>query len=136
MADLGLKAINLQDPFNPLRNLWRNVLIVAIEDAIKIKRQILKYSEFYGKRRFYEIDYVSLPNRDFDHVCSMAELDGSLVRKKVNALLERMERDDLPEMPWKRLYQSKGIYRESDGNHISVSSVWFKRRNYAGDKTK
>ena len=123
MADLGLKAINLQDPFNPLRNLWRNVLIVAIEDAIKIKRQILKYSEFYGKRRFYEIDYVSLPNRDFDHVCSMAELDGSLVRKKVNALLERMERDDLPEMPWKRLYQSKGIYRESDGNHISVSSV-------------
>ena len=26
------------------------------------------------------------------HVCSMAELDGSLVRKKVNALLERMER--------------------------------------------
>ena len=123
MADLGLKAINLEDPFNPLRNLWRNVLIVAIEDAIKIKRQILKYSEFYGKRRFYEIDYVSLPNRDFDHVCSMAELDGSLVRKKVNALLERMERDDLPEMPWKRLYQSKGIYRESDGNHISVSSV-------------
>jgi len=123
MADLGLKAINLEDPFNPLRNLWRNVLIVAIEDAIKIKRQTIKYSEFYGKRRFYELDYVSLPNRDFDHVCSMAELDGSLVRKKVNQLLERMERDDLPEMPWKRLYQSKGIYRESDGNHISVSAV-------------
>ena len=123
MADLGLKAINLEDPFNPLRNLWRNVLIVAIEDAIKIKKQTIKYSEFYGKRRFYELDYVSLPNRDFDHVCSMAELDGSLVRKKVNQLLERMERDDLPEMPWKRLYQSKGIYRESDGNHISVSAV-------------
>ena len=123
MADLGLKAINLEDSFNPLRNLWRNVLIVAIEDAIKIKKQTIKYSEFYGKRRFYELDYVSLPNRDFDHVCSMAELDGSLVRKKVNQLLERMERDDLPEMPWKRLYQSKGIYRESDGNHISVSAV-------------
>ena len=125
MADLGLKAINLEDSFNPLRNLWRNVLIVAIEDAIKIKRQTIKYSEFYGKRRFYELDYVSLPNRDFDHVCSMAELDGSLVRKKINALLERMERDgnNMPTMPWKRLYQSKGIYRESDGNHISVSAV-------------
>ena len=123
MADLGLKAINLEDPFNPLRNLWRNVLIVAIEDAIKIKKQTIKYSEFYGKRRFYELDYVSLPNRDFDHVCSMAELDGSLVRKKVNQLLERMERNDLPEMPWKRLYKSKGIYRESDGNHIPVSAV-------------
>ena len=111
MADLGLKAINLEDPFNPLRNLWRNVLIVAIEDAIKVKRQTVKYKEFYEKRRFHELDYVSLPNRDFDHVCSMAELDGSLVRKKVNALLERMESNgkDMPEMPWKRLYQSKGI---------------------------
>ena len=125
MADLGLKAINLEDPFNPLRNLWRNVLIVAIEDAIKIKRQVVKYSEFYDKRRFHELDYVSLPNRDFDHVCSMADLDGSLVRKKVREVLERMERygKDMPKMPWKRLYQSKGIYRESDGNHISVSDV-------------
>ena len=43
MADLGLKAVNLHDPFNPLRNLWRNVLIVSIEDAIKIKKQIGKY---------------------------------------------------------------------------------------------
>jgi len=125
MADLGLKAINLEDPFNPLRNLWRNVLIVAIEDAIKIKKQTVKYREFYEKRRFHELDYVSLPNRDFDHVCSMAELDGSLVRKKVNAILERMERDgnNMPTMPWKRLYQSKGIYRESDGNHTPVSAM-------------
>ena len=124
MADLGLKAINLEDPFNPLRNLWRNVLIVAIEDAIKIKKQVVKYSDFYAHRRFHELDYVSLPNRDFDHVCSMAELDGSLVRKKINKILNEMENDDnMPEMPWKRLYQSKGIYRESDGNHTPVSAV-------------
>ena len=125
MADLGLKAINLEDPFNPLRNLWRNVLIVAIEDAIKIKRQVVKYKEFYERRRFHELDYVSLPNRDFDAVCSMAELDGALVRKKVNQVLERIEKDDkdMPTMPWKRLYQSKGIYRESDGNHTPVSAM-------------
>jgi hypothetical protein len=125
MADLGLKAINLEDPFNPLRNLWRNVLIVSIEDAIKIKRQVVQYKELYEKRRFHELDYVSLPNRDFDAVCSMAELDGSLVRKKVNQVLERIEKDDnnMPSMPWKRLYQSKGIYRESDGNHTSVSAM-------------
>ena len=125
MADLGLKAVNIHDPFNPLRNLWRNVLIVSIEDAIKIKKQIVKYKELYEKRRFHEIDYVSLPNRDFDSVCSMAELDGNLVRKKVNQVLERMEKDDedMPSMPWKRLYQSKGIYRESDGNHIPVSAM-------------
>ena len=125
MADLGLKAINLEDPFNPLRNLWRNVLIVSIEDAIKIKRQVVKYKEFYERRRFHELDYVSLPNRDFDAVCSMAELDGALVRKKVNQVLERIEKDgnNMPTMPWKRLYQSKGIYRESDGNHTPVSAM-------------
>jgi len=125
MADLGLKAVNLEDTFNPLRNLWRNVLIVSIEDAIKIKKQIVKYKELYAKRRFHEIDYVSLPNRDFDSVCSMAELDGNLVRRKINEVLERMEKNDkdMPSMPWKRLYQSKGIYRESDGNHIPVSAM-------------
>ena len=127
----GLRTVNVHDSFNPLRNLWRNVLIVAIEDAIKIKKNIIKYSDFYSGRRFYELDYVSLPNRDFDAVCSMAELDGALVRRKVNQVLERMENndDDMPTMPWKRLYQSKGIYRESDGNHTPVSTVWFKRRN-------
>ena len=52
MADLGLKAINLEDPFNPLRNLWRNVLIVAIEDAIKIKKQTVKYREFMKSEDF------------------------------------------------------------------------------------
>ncbi len=125
MADLGLKAVNIHDTFNPLRNLWRNVLIVSIEDAIKIKKQIVKYKELYERRRFHEIDYVSLPNRDFDSVCSMAELDGNLVRKKINEVLERMEKNDkdMPSMPWKRLYQSKGIYRESDGNHIPVSAM-------------
>jgi hypothetical protein len=36
----------------------------------------------------------------------------------------------MPEMPWKRLYQSKGINRESDGNYTTVSALWFTRRNY------
>ena len=134
MADLGLKAINLEDPFNPLRNLWRNVLIVSIEDAIKIKRQVVKYKEFYERRRFHELDYVSLPNRDFDAVCSMAELDGALVRKKVNQVLERIEKDgnNMPTMPWKRLYQSQGFNRESDGNYTPMSAMWFTRRSYDG----
>ncbi len=50
MADLGLKAVNIHDTFNPLRNLWRNVLIVSIEDAIKIKKQIVKYKELYERQ--------------------------------------------------------------------------------------
>jgi len=35
MADLDQRTLNEYDTFNPVRNLWRNVLIVAIEDVVK-----------------------------------------------------------------------------------------------------
>lgn len=120
------KALNEYDTFDPIRNLWRNVLVVAISDAIKIKSRVLQFSEVYKNKRFYELDYVTLPNRDFDSVCSMSNLDGNLVRKKVNKLMKEMEEkngSDMPEMPWKRLYQSKGINRESDGNYTTMSAL-------------
>ena len=121
------KALNEFDTFDPVRNLWRNVLIVAISDAIKIKSNIVKFKEFYSKRRFHELDYVTLPNSDFAKICEYAELDHNLVRKKVIKTLDDMEKnydkDNMPEMPWKRLYQSKGINRESSGNHTAVSEL-------------
>jgi len=126
MADYGTKTLREYDTFDPIRNLWRNVLVVAISDAIKIKSRVLQFSSFYKNKKFYEIDYVTLPNRDFDSVCSMCDLDGNLVRKKVNKLMKEMEKkngSDMPEMPWKRLYQSKGINRESDGNYTTVSAL-------------
>ena len=121
------KALNEFDTFDPVRNLWRNVLIVAISDAIKIKSNIVKFKEFYSKRRFHELDYVTLPNSDFAKICEYAELDHNLVRKKVIKTLDNMEKnydkDNMPEMPWKRLYQSKEINRESSGNHTAVSEL-------------
>ena len=126
MADLGLKAVNLHDTFDPIRNLWRNVLVVAISDAIKIKSRTLKFSEFYSNKRFLELDYVTLPNRDFDAVCAMSDLDGNLVRKKINKVMKAMEESDgtnMPTMPWKRLYQSQGFNRESDGNYTPMSAM-------------
>ncbi len=121
------KALNEYDTFNPVRNLWRNVLIVAISDAIKIKSNIIKFKEFYEKRRFHEIDYVTLPNSDFAKICEYAELDHNLVRKKVIKTLDNMEKnydkDNMPSMPWKRLYQSKGINRESSGSYTTVSKL-------------
>ena len=121
------KALNEYDTFNPVRNLWRNVLIVAISDAIKIKSNIVKFKEFYEKRRFHEIDYVTLPNSDFAKICEYAELDHNLVRKKIIITLDNMEKNydkgNMPEMPWKRLYQSKGINRESSGSYTTVSKL-------------
>ena len=121
------KALIEFDTFDPIRNLWRNVLVVAISDAIKVKANIVKFKEFYEKRRFHELDYVTLPNSDFAKVCEYAELDHNLVRKKIIKTLDNMEKnydkDNMPEMPWKRLYQSKGINRESSGNHTPVSEL-------------
>ncbi len=121
------KALNEFDTFNPVRNLWRNVLIVAISDAIKVKSNCIRFSDFYASRRFHELDYVTLPNADFARICEYAELDHNLVRKKIIKTLESMEKnydkDNMPSMPWKRLYQSKGINRESSGNHTAVSKL-------------
>ena len=121
------KALNEYDTFNPIRNLWRNVLISAISDAIKVKANIVKYKEFYEKRRFHELDYVTLPNSDFAQICEYAELDHNLVRKKIIKTLDSMEKkydkDSMSSLPWKRLYQSKGINRESSGNYTPVSKL-------------
>ena len=100
MADLGLKALNEADSLNPIKNLWRNVLIVAIEDAIRITKLIKKFPHFYDLRRYHSLDYVKLPNRDFNRVCEYAELDHNLTRKKIIDYLERIknEETDLPKM--------------------------------------
>src|SRR6056300_1233752 len=126
-GNFGFKTLIEHDTRNPIRNLWRNVLIVAIEDAIKVKSTFLKFSEFYNGKRSYELDYVTKQNRNFNYVCYLAELDGNMVRKKINKVMKEMEENygkkTMPKMPWKRLYQSKGFNRESDGNHTSMSPV-------------
>jgi len=128
-GNFGFKTLVEFDERDPIRNLWRNVLVVALEDAIKIKNKTLKFSEFFTNKRFHELDYVSLPNRDFDQVCQLAQLDGNLVRKKVNQFLKGIEenygknKNNMPAMPWKRLYQSSRISGQSDGGDTSVSAM-------------
>ena len=126
-GNFGFKTLVEFEERDPIRNLWRNVLVAAISDAIKIKSTILKFSDFYKNKRFHELDYVQLPNRDFDSVCQLSELDGNLVRKKINKVMKEMEdnygKKDMPKMPWKRLYQSEGINRESDRNHTPMSTM-------------
>ena len=126
-GNFGFKTLVEYDVRDPIRNLWRNVLVVALEDAIKIKNKTLKFSEFYSNKRFHELDYVSLPNRDFDKVCELAQLDGNIVRKKINKVMKEMEenygKNTMSKMPWKRVYQSKGVDRQSDGDNQSMSTM-------------
>ena len=125
--NFGFKTLIEYDTRDPIRNLWRNVLIVAIEDAIKIKSAFIKFSEFYNGEKSFELDYVTKDNRDFNKVCELAQLDGNIVRKKINKVMKEMEdnygKDSMPKMPWKRLYQSEGVDREPDGNHTPMSTM-------------
>ena len=128
-GNFGFKTLVEYDVRDPIRNLWRNVLIVALEDAIKIKNKTLKFSEFYSNKRFHELDYVSLPNRDFDKVCQLAQLDGNLVRKKINQFLKGIEKNygknknNMPTLPWKRLYQNDGVDRSTYRNNTTMSTM-------------
>jgi len=127
MANLVQKTLIEYDNFDPVRNLWRNVLVIAIEDAIKLKNRTIEFKKFHKDKIYYEIEYVTKPNRDFDGVCYMAQLDGNIVRKKINKVMKEMEnnygKNSMPKMPWKRLYKSSGFNRESDGNYTSMSTV-------------
>ena len=126
-GNFGFKTLVEYDTRDPIRNLWRNVLIVAIEDAIKVKSAFIKFSEFYNGEKSFELDYVTKDNRDFNKVCELAQLDGNIVRKKINKVMKEMEenygKNTMFKMPWKRLYQSEGVDRQSDGDNQSMSTM-------------
>ena len=107
---LNQKRIIYFDQFDPIKNLWRNVLVVSIEDAIKTKTKYLKFSSYYDDTRSEEIDYVTQPNQDFARVCEYAGLNYHMIRRNVTNLLNKMEecygKEDMPKLPWKRLYQA------------------------------
>ena len=125
--NFGFKTLIEYDTRDPIRNLWRNVLIVAIEDAIKIKTAFIKFSEFYNDKNSFELDYVTKDNRDFNKVCELAQLDGNIVRKKINKVMKEMEENygkkTMSKMPWKRVYQSEGVNRQSNGDNKSMSTM-------------
>ena len=90
---LGLKTIDVIESKrkDPNKSLWRNVLIVAIEDAIKATERKCMFREFYLNKRNLEIEYVTEPNQDFATVCHYADLDHTLVRSKVRKTLNKIE---------------------------------------------
>ena len=90
MGNLVQKTLIEHNTFDPVKNLWRNVLVTAIEDAIKLKNRTIQFKEFHKDKTYYEIEYVTKPNRDFDGVCYLANLDGNLVRKKINKMMKDM----------------------------------------------
>ena len=95
MAKYEAKAVNvLGETKDPIKSLWRNVLIVALEDAIG--RGFYSYGRFYQKR-FMESarNYFLEPNADFKSVCTFAGFDHEYVRMKAKQLFRKDKNDEV-----------------------------------------
>ena len=86
MADFGtLKTVSLYEKKDPVRDLWRNVLIVGIEDLLKKK----KY-QYEWDRKAYCLEEMWFHHDDFKLICEYAQLEHAIVKKKVFKAIEKI----------------------------------------------
>ena len=81
MENLKLKALDIAGEHrDPIKSLWRNVLIVALEDALGKGFRCYGMSDrnYYNSARAYFTE----PNADFKAVCTFAGFDHEYVRMK------------------------------------------------------
>ena len=81
MENSSLKALNITgENKDPVKSLWRNVLIVALEDALGkgFKSYGMSYKNYNDSARRWFTD----PNVDFKAVCTFAGFDHEYVRMK------------------------------------------------------
>ena len=105
------KTIQLHEKKDQVKNLWRNVLIIGIEDFLRKKEKQIQLNN-----RKYSLEEMWFYHEDFDLTCEYAQLDPKMVRKRVYQAIEKIERKyekrDMSEMPGKWFYKSKGINRQ------------------------
>lgn len=122
-GNFGFKTINLHEKKDPLRNLWRNVLIVGIEDLLKKKEIQIKFN-VNGKISLEELWF---DHEDFDLICEYSELEPKIVRKRVFEAIKRMRKkyakDNLSSMSRKWLYKSEAINREPNRYSTTMYNV-------------
>ena len=91
------KAVNvLGERLNPERSLWRNVLIVALEDAIGKHWRNKNFGTANVFHKNTDVDYhvkaaksyFLEPNRDFALVCQYAGFDHEYIRMKAKQFFE------------------------------------------------
>ena len=85
------------DQFNftardPVRTLWRNVLLVALEDAIKERKW---RNRSYGVNCSSQSaqEYFLYPSKDFQMVCTLAGFDHQYIRRKARRKFEDVEKN-------------------------------------------
>ena len=117
------KTFELHEKRDPIRNLWRNVLIVAIEDLLKKKEIHIKFN---NKR--YSLEEMWLHHEDFNLICEWAQFEPGIVRKRIYEAIERIQtkyenKRDMPEMSGKWFYKSNEINRRTNRTSTTMYPV-------------
>lgn len=86
------KPVSSPELADPVRNLWRNVLIVALEDAMgkSLKNKNISLGTHLTARMAQ--DYFLFPNRDFKMVCTLAGFDHEYVRMRAKKTFKEKEK--------------------------------------------
>tara|TARA_R100001509_G_scaffold162556_1_gene134461 strand:+ start:110 stop:400 length:291 start_codon:yes stop_codon:yes gene_type:complete len=90
MENSKIKAVNiLGETRDPVRSLWRNVLIVALEDALG--KGFRSYGMSYDNYSDSSRKWFTEPNADFKTVCTFAGLDHEYIRMKAKKFFRKEE---------------------------------------------
>jgi len=89
------RTLNASETRDPIRSLWRNVLIVALEDAVGRHWRNRSYGNpknnlFMQSAREYFLE----PNRDFALVCHYAGFDHEYIRMRAKKFFNERRKDE------------------------------------------
>ena len=89
MMQLDRSGIERDNTLSPLVRLWRQVIVQALDDAQrKLKeRQPLNQRLVVQRAR----EWLLQPNRDFDEVCALADLEAERVRAYARQTLDKVK---------------------------------------------
>jgi hypothetical protein len=124
MASSHIVSKTLEDyeKHDPIRNLWRNVLIIALEDLLKNKeKQAMRSVKLFSREEMW------FSSKDFELVCEYAGLQPDIVKKRTFETVERIrkkyDKKNMSEMPGKWFYKTNELNRKSDGSYTPMSAV-------------
>jgi hypothetical protein len=124
MASSHIVSKTLEDyeKHDPVRNLWRNVLIIALEDLLKNKeKQAMRSVKLFSKEEMWFF------SKDFKLICEFAGLQPDIVKKRTFETVERIRKKyvqkNMSKMSGKWLYKSEGINREPNRHSTTMYPV-------------
>ncbi len=119
-----LKTASLYEKKDPIRDLWRNVLIVGIEDLIKKKNLQYKYG-----RKSYCLEEMWFHHEDFKLICEFAQFEHAIVKKKVFKAIEKIKEKyekgekSMSEMSGQWVHKNQEVSGRSKRRYSAMSLV-------------